>query len=309
MSADSVIQRMHARARMVEAIRAFFNRAGYLEVDTPLLHTATNTDVHIQSIGARVNGLNRYLQTSPEFAMKRLLAAGSGSIFQICHAFRDEEQGRVHRSEFSLLEWYSVGMDYRALMQQLSELVSALMPTRPAFRWVSYQECFQQSLAIDPLLASDAAIRRSVDIHVPGLVARELDRDACLDLLMSQVVAARFSGFTLVFDYPASQASLARIKADNPAVAERFELFYDDLELANGFSELTDAAEQRIRFENDNQLRRQRGLPVYPLDEDFLRALDAGLPECAGVAVGLDRLLMVLQGKNSLDEVLPFVEF
>jgi lysyl-tRNA synthetase class 2 len=293
---------------LAQAIRAFFDRLGYLEVDTPLLQATTNTDVHIQSVQAQVNGRVCYLQTSPEFAMKRLLAAGSGSIYQLCHAFRDEERGRVHRSEFSLLEWYSVGMDYRDLMLQLQQLIRELVGYDPGFRLLSYTQAFQQALGVDPVHADDDVIRYALEQHIPGLVAPDLERDACLDLLMSQVVAPGFGGFTLVFDYPASQASLARLNGANPLVAERFELFHGDLELANGFSELTDGREQRRRFMADNAQRKQRGLAEYPLDEAFLSALDAGLPECAGVAVGLERLMMVLLDTDSLDEVMPFVE-
>jgi lysyl-tRNA synthetase class 2 len=273
-----------------------------------LLQATTNTDVHIQSVQARVNGDDRYLQTSPEFAMKRLLAAGSGSIYQLCHAFRDEERGRVHRSEFSLLEWYSVGMDYRDLMSQLQQLIGALVGHDPGFSVMSYAQAFEQALELDPLRADEDAVRRAVDLRVPGLVASSLERDACLDLLMSQVVAPGFAGFTLVYDYPASQASLARLSKANPLVAERFELFHGELELANGFSELTDGQEQRRRFVADNAQRIQRGLAEYPLDEALLSALDMGLPECAGVAVGFERLMMVLLGADSLDEVMPFAE-
>ena len=297
-------ERLVERARMVRTIRAFFDAIDYLEVDTPLLQACTNTDVHIQSVRAQLNGREQYLQTSPEFAMKRLLAAGSGSIFQITHAFRDEEEGRLHRGEFSLLEWYSVGMDYRGLMRQLQQLIQSLQPQPAAFCEIAYFECFERYLDLDLRQADDATLRSVTYSRINGLVAPELARDDCLDLLMSEVIAPQFNGYTLVYDYPASQASLARLSASDPTVAERFELFHDGMELANGFGELTDATEQRRRFADDNRRRAEIGLPQYPIDEDFLAALSAGMPSCSGVAVGLDRLHMVVHGRDSVADTL-----
>ncbi len=288
---------------MYRHIRAFFSQLDYLEVDTPLLADSCNNDVHIEPVRAQVNGQTRYLQTSPEFAMKRLLAAGSGSIYQICHAFRDEEQGRRHRAEFSLLEWYSVGYDYRKLMDQLQDLIEQLLPQAGGFTRFRYAECFQQVLAIDIFEVNLASLQQAVSQQVGGIDASLLGRNDCLDLLISEVIAPTFSDFTFVYDYPAEQASLARISAKDSRVAERFELFYQDMELANGFSELTDADEQRRRFEQDQKLRLQRCQAAIPLDEDFLAALQAGMPECAGVAVGLDRLLMVQLGVDMIDQV------
>ena len=293
-------ERLVERARMVGTIRAFFDAIDYLEVDTPLLQACTNTDVHIQSVRALLNGREQYLQTSPEFAMKRLLAAGSGSIYQITHAFRDEEEGRLHRGEFSLLEWYSVGMNYLDLMQQLEQLIQTLHPEPAGFSKIGYFECFQRYLDLDLRQADDATIRSLTRSSIDGLVAPELTRDDCLDLLMSEVISPQFNGYTFVYDYPASQASLAQLSARDPAVAERFELFHDGMELANGFGELTDATEQRRRFAKDNRRRAEIGLPQYPMDEDFLAALSAGMPPCSGVAVGLDRLHMVLHGHDSV---------
>ena len=287
----------------MKAIRAFFDALDYLEVDTPLLSVSTNSDIHIQSIQASVCRQRQYLQTSPEFAMKRLLAAGSGSIYQICHAFRDEEQGRIHHPEFTLLEWYSLGFDYRALMSQIERLVMALFQRPVAFQRVSYFDCFQNVLGIDLSTDSLHPLRLSVSEHIPGIDAQSLSRDDCMDLLISQVIARQFSGFTFVYDYPASQASLARIRADNPLLAERFELFYNDMELANGFSELTDASQQHRRFQQDARIRAERGLPVYPLDGDFLQALERGLPDCAGVAIGLERLMMVMLEVDSINQL------
>jgi lysyl-tRNA synthetase class 2 len=289
---------------MYQNIRAFFTHINYMEVDTPLLGRFTNTDVHIQSIQARVNKQPFFLQTSPEFCMKRLLSEGSGSIFQICHAFRDEENGRRHAAEFSLLEWYSLGFDYQSLMTQIEQLISVLIPGGTSFERVTYVDCFRSKLDLDPIQASTAECQQCAERFVPGIDARQLPRDACLDLLISEIIAPQFDGFTFVYDYPASMAALARIKTDNTEVAERFELFYNDIELANGYSELTDVNEQRRRFRLDNEQRKQLGLAECAVDENFLRALELGLPECAGVALGLDRLLMVMAGADSIQQVL-----
>jgi lysyl-tRNA synthetase class 2 len=290
------------RARLLQGIRAFFDGRGLLEVDTPLLDAASNPDPQIQSIEARVNGQRRYLQTSPEFAMKRLLAEGSGPIYQIAHAFRDEERGRRHRPEFLLLEWYVPEMDYRDLMGQVEALVRSLWPGAGKARRLGYVEAFEQYAGIDPLAAALEDLRTAARRAAPGLETERLDRDACLDLLMSFRVAPAFEGLVFVQDYPASQAALARLKPEDPRLAERFELYWGDLELANGFGELTDADEQRARFEADNAQRRAQGLPVCPLDEAFLAAL-ARVPACSGVALGLDRLLMAMQGVADIAEV------
>lgn len=289
---------------MLKQIRAFFDARDFLEVDTPLLSISTNTDVHIQSITATVNNQIQYLQTSPEFAMKRLLANASGSIYQICHAFRDEEQGRRHQPEFTLLEWYSLGFDYQKLMHQMQDLINDLSEAQNLFSKMTYHGSFQHYLQLDIENDSDDALRACVDKHINGIDSHQLQRADCLDLLISEVIAKQFEGFTFVYDFPATQASLAKLNAENPLVAERFELFYNDMELANGFSELTNANEQRARFEMDNQLRQASGLSTYPIDEDFLAALEQGMPDCAGVALGLDRLLMVLLKKKSIQQVL-----
>jgi len=298
------LENIKTRALVYQKIRAFFNAINYLEVDTPLLGKATNTDIHIQSIQAVTCDRQVYLQTSPEFSMKRLLVAGSGSIYQICHAFRDEEKGRYHHPEFTLLEWYSCGFDYHALMNQLEQLIGNLLDVAQPFQRISYFECFKTHLHLDLKSARLDDCRQCVAEHISGIDTLLLNRDDCLDLLISQVISKQFKGFTFVYDYPSSQASLAKLKRSNPEVAERFELFFNDLELANGFSELTDSTEQRARFEQDNARRVESGLESYLIDEDFLQALERGMPECAGVAVGLDRLLMVMFEEESLKSVL-----
>ena len=299
---------IRARAHLYRQIRAFFQDRDCLEVDTPLLATATNTDADIASIKARNLDTELFLQTSPEFAMKRLLAAGSGSIFQICHAFREGESGTRHRSEFTLLEWYRTGFDYQQLMDEIERLIDILAGHQNEYRRISYRDLFVAYAGIDILAIGIEEIRERCALKVPGTDAGQLDFDQCLDLLITLVIEPAMEGYIFVFDYPVSQASLARISPNDRTVAERFELFYNGLELANGFSELTDATLQRQRFEADNRQRQANGLPVYPVDESLLAALEEGLPECAGVALGLDRLLMVLENLDSIDQVMSFSE-
>ena len=295
------------RARIYNQIRAFFNQRGCLEVDTPLLMSCTSTDLNIASFGVPRGGRDYYLQTSPEYAMKRLLAAGAGSIFQICHAFREGEAGRRHNPEFSLLEWYRVGYDYRQLMHEIELLITTLSLSHCHFSRVSYRDLFRQSLGLDIDQASLDQVRDCCEQRVAGSDAGGLDIDQCLDLLLAAAIAPGMRGYLFVYDYPVSQAALARLAVDGSS-AERFELFHDGIELANGFSELTDAAEQRARFERDNQARRGRGLPEFEIDERLLAALESGIEDCAGVALGLDRLLMVLLGIDDIEEVLSFRE-
>ncbi len=294
------------RARIYRQIRGFFTNRGCLEVDTPLLQPSTVSDINIDSLAVTYAGSRRYLQTSPEFAMKRLLAAGSGSIFQICHAFRAGEQGRLHNAEFSLLEWYRVGYDYRQLMHEIELLITTLSLHQCSFSYITYRDLFRREFNIEfDTIGLDDLRALCVD-KLPGSECDDLDRDQCLDLLLGLVIAPQMKGYQFVYDYPISQAALARSSSDDATVAERFELFYDGLELANGFSELTDADEQRARFERDLEIRRERGLPEYPIDENLLAALEAGMGDCAGVALGLDRLLMVILDLDDIGAVLTF---
>ena len=294
------------RARVYRQIRSFFNTRGCMEVDTPLLMPTTGTDVNVASIAVDRGRSRHYLQTSPEYAMKRLLAAGSGSIYQICHAFRDGEAGRLHSSEFTLLEWYRTGYGYGQLMDEIELLITTLSLRRCSFSRHSYRSLFAERLDLDIDNVSLAELRETCARRVPGTDTGDLSADQCLDLLLAVVIAPTLRGYRFVYDYPISQAALARASGDDSRVAERFELFHDGIELANGFSELTDAAQQRARFERDNQLRRERGLPAHEIDEHLLGALESGIGECAGVALGLDRLLMVLLELNSIDEALTF---
>ena len=249
----------------------------------------------------------RFLQTSPEYAMKRLLAAGSGPIYEIARVFRDGEYGARHNPEFTLLEWYRPGFDHHALMAELAELVNACLGVAET-RTVSYRELFRSELGIDPFTASvdtlSALARDAVDTgDIEG------DRDLWLDLLMSHMLEPRLAkqGRVFVYDYPASQAALSRIvDAGDVAVGQRFELYVDGVELANGYFELLDAEEQRRRFEKDNDKRRLQGMAERPLDEKLLAALAAGLPSCSGVALGVDRLLMLKTGCEDLGQLLAF---
>ena len=297
------------RARICQQIRAFFDASGCLEVTTPLLSRSSNTDVHIESVIAEESGRQYYLQTSPEFAMKRLLAAGSGSIYQICPAFRSGDVGRKHNPEFTLLEWYRVGFDYQKLMQEVEQLIGCLIGNRPEFRRVRYHDLFSHYLDLDISRLNLDEMRMHTRQRIPGTETGSFSFNDCLNLLLSICIEPQMKGFEFVYDYPASQASLARINPHKPEVAERFELFFDGMELANGFSELTDATIQRQRFIADNNQRKMNGQAEIPVDEAFLAALDAGLPECAGVALGLDRLIMVLAKRDNITEVLSFTDF
>ena len=302
---------MKKRARMLQSIRAFFLQRDVLEVDTPSLSSAAITELHIESFATDMLQQRYYLQTSPEYPMKRLLASGYPSIYQICKVFRREEQGAVHNPEFSMLEWYRLGFDYQQLIGEVCELLDLLaadFKVKSSAEKIPYQQAFLENVALDPLIATVDDCRRcclSHHIEIPQGMADNVDE--WLDWILTQAVAPAFkkNAFTVLYDYPASQCALATINADG-TVAERFEVFYGELELANGFNELTDAAEQRQRFEADNKKRQAAGLELMPIDENFLQALAAGFPKCAGVAIGLDRLLMVLTGQNAISDVMAF---
>jgi elongation factor P--(R)-beta-lysine ligase len=311
---------LEKRARLVARTRAFFEARGVLEVETPLLSAAGITDPQIEPLSTqiggspatRIGGLDGrfFLSTSPEFAMKRLLAAGLGDIFQLCKVFRDGERGRWHNPEFTMLEWYRLGYDDAALMSEVEGLVATLLePERalaPAER-LSYAEALRRYAGIDPHVASDRELELAAARHGTA-VAGSLDRDARLDLLMGLVVGPKLGCDRPCFvcDYPASQASLARLKPGSPAVAARFELYLDGVELANGFHELVDAREQRARFERDLLTRRARGQIEPPMDERLLAALEAGMPDCAGVALGFDRLVALALGADRLSDAMAF---
>jgi elongation factor P--(R)-beta-lysine ligase len=303
------IANLAVRARMLQAARSYFGATRALEVETPTLSRAAVSDLHIASIEARVLGQRRYLHTSPEYPMKRLLAHGCGDLWQICRVYRDEECGRWHNPEFTLLEWYRIGMDHHALMTDVEALVRAVLePARPlpASERLTYRDAVRLHAGVDAL---DDPLPRLVDClhaaHIDVPAGMHSERDACLDLIMSTLVIPRLgrSGLAFVYDYPASQAALAR---SHGAVAARFEAFLDGLELANGYHELCDAAEQRQRFQQDQEQRAAAGRFIAPLDEALLQALAHGMPECAGVALGFDRLVMCAVGAQHIEEVLAF---
>lgn len=315
----AAMENLRIRARVLSRIRGYFEGQGVLEVDTPALSRSGVTDPHIESFVTRYTGPHlgsgepgeglQFLHTSPEFPMKRLLCAGSGPIYQICKVFRNGEAGRRHNPEFSMLEWYRPGMDHMALMEEVEALLRyALEGVRelPAAQWLTYREAFIESLGIDPF-TSDArelrhcALREGVD-PPDGL----FEVDAWLDLLLTHRVEPSLPAFTFLYDYPASQAALARIRTRETPVAERFEVYLDGVELANGFHELADAEEQGRRFDEENQQRHALGLPQVPRDDALLAALNQGLPDCAGVALGVDRLMMYALHAKSLDEVMAF---
>ena len=300
------------RATLCARIRAFFAARGVLEVDTPCLVNHAPSDVHIHSARVELADTDAYfLHTSPEYAMKRLLAAGSGDIFQICHVVRASERSRLHNTEFTLLEWYRIGFSLADLMAEVEALVReiAARVAGGATERLTYGEVFRREVALDPFAASMSELAHAAESF--GLVraaATAQTRDELLDFLMAARVGPSLGrqGLTFIYGYPASQAALARLSPQDPRAAERFELYCTGTELANGYHELACAEEQRARFEKDNEERRRRGLPSYPLDEHLLAALTAGLPDCAGVALGVDRLLMLATQARHIDEVIAF---
>jgi lysyl-tRNA synthetase class 2 len=302
------------RAKLLAQIRQFFAERGVLEVETPLLAHATVTDPHLHSFQTRYvldnpqQQQTLYLQTSPEFAMKRLLAAGSGPIYQISKAFRNQgESGRYHNPEFSLLEWYRPGFDHQHLMDEVEGLLKTLLAYDSAKR-VSYAAIFQRYLNIDPHRATLEDLKQIVTYH--GLSAEDLALSQisdCLNFLMAHLIEPQLpKQLIFIYDFPAPLAALAKISSGDPAVAERFEVYIDGIELANGFHELSDAKEQRQRFINDLNERTSRAYSSIPIDEFLLAALSHGLPDCAGVALGLDRLLMLVAKVNDISEVISF---
>ncbi len=306
----ATLDTLRQRAALVAAIRQFFAERGVLEVETPLLGRHAGTDPNLDPV--RVNhvlpGAERthYLQTSPEFAMKRLLAAGSGAIYQLCKAFRAGEAGARHNPEFTMLEWYRPGFDHWQLMDEVEALMQQVLGLREIPRR-SYRELFQHHLGIDPHAATTDQLRDLAKRQVEAELG-DGHRDLWLDLLFSHCIEPNLGSACFIHDFPASQAALARIEPDAAGVpvARRFELVVAGMEVANGYLELTDADEQRARFQHDNALRRQRGLPEHAVDERLLAAMASGLPACAGVAVGIDRVVMLALGLGRIEEVMAF---
>jgi len=304
---------LRQRAALFQIIRLFFHERAVLEVDTPALSRYASIDRHLDPllIAAGAGRAERYLITSPEYHMKRLICSGSGSIFQLCKAFRQDECGRRHNPEFTILEWYRVGWNHHRLMDEVDELLRGILGSSPAER-LSYREVFRRYAGLDPLEMTMGAFLdccRRNGLSPPGDLAESNgSADDRLDFLMGMVSEPRLGlqHPVFVYDYPATQAALARIHPQDPRLAERFEVFFKGMELGNGFHELTDAGEQRVRFENENRLRERAGGTDLPLDVDFLSALSQGLPDCAGIAMGFDRLLMLRLGLDRIDDAIAF---
>lgn len=309
------INNLRKRAAIMTQIRSFFANRDVLEVEMPLMSQCAVSDPFLDTIETRYadyvgsEAYPLYLQTSPEYAMKRLLAAGSGAIFHLGKAFRNGESGsRRHNPEFTMLEWYRPGLDDQQLMDEITDLIKPVLKLDSVAR-LSYTEAFTRFLNIDPHAATLATLvaetRKHVDIEL-----EDDDRDTWLNLLMSHVIEPKLAdlGAVFVYDYPASQAALAQVKVDaaGQEVAARFELFVDGIELANGYHELTDANEQRERLLKDQQTRERLALPQRPLDMRLVSALEAGIPACAGVALGVDRLVMLALGASSIQDVIAF---
>ena len=304
--------RLRQRSRLLAGLRSFFQQRNFIEVDVPLLATTSVTDLNIESISTEsvsstVSASNCYLQTSPEYFMKRLLAAGSGDIFCLGKAFRNGEAGDRHNPEFTLLEWYRCGWDEHQLMDEVDELICSLIPDT-AIEKFTYAELFQMHLQLDPHRVALTQLQQlAVEAGSPAWLNES--RANCLDLLFSVVIEPRLpQELIFVCDYPACQAALAECYSDAEGrnVSRRFEVFLNGMELANGYYELTSNEEQSKRFAEDQQGRRAAGKREMEMDQHLLAALESGLPQCAGVALGVDRLLMQICGAKSIDQVLPF---
>ncbi len=303
------IESLKKRSNVLQKIRHFFMSRDVLEVETPLMSHATVTDPYLHSFPVRASDKTYYLQTSPEYAMKRLLAGGSGSIFQLCKSFRDDEKGRFHNAEFTMLEWYRVGFDHHDLMDEMEDLLKLILGDCCLEKF-SYAQLFEKYFALNPHTASLETLHECAKKYLNDRLPNfEIDdRDLFLQLLMTEYIEPELSEKELVFiyDYPVTQAALSRIRHDDPPVAERFEVYFKGIELANGFHELSDANEQRARFEKDLQKRKSLGYSEVPIDEKLLAALEHGFPDCAGVALGVDRLIMLALQKSHIDEVIAF---
>lgn len=307
---------LEARAQLLADIRDFFRLKRVMEVETPICSASASTDPALESFTTnytgpgQAHGKQLYLHTSPEFPMKRLLAANSGPIYQICKAFRDGELGRSHNPEFTLLEWYRPGYDQHDLIDEVAELINGLLPEPLPVERISYRDLFIQYLGLDPHCSNREQLREHAKrVGVQGAESMDMQKaDGWLDLLMSHCIEPDLGRNTIcfVYDYPATQASLARIRSGYQSVAERFELYMDGVELANGFHELANAEEQRGRFESDLERRHEIGIKQVPIDENLLSALASGFPDCSGVALGLDRLLMRLTNTDDIRDVLAF---
>ena len=307
---------LQQRSKIYRTIRRFFDDRGVVEVTTPVLGASGVSDLHIQSLSLVDDGQSWFLQSSPEYSMKRLLASGSGSIYQICPAFRAGELGSKHNTEFSMLEWYRVGFSLEELVAEVATLLQQTLDVNQVqtskFRFTTYRELFTSRFDVNPHDAGIETLRGL--IFAENLASDHIDNidddatlNECLDLLFTRCIEAGLDEPTFVLEFPAGQAALAKIVTNDhcDVVARRFELYWQGMELANGYDELTDPAELRQRFEKNNTQRVARGLIEMAPDKKLLASMSE-LPDCAGVAIGLDRLVMLLCGKTSIDEVLTF---
>lgn len=305
--ASASLHNLKQRAQVIAQIRQFFNHRSYLEVETPVMGHYGITDLYLSNVTAFCQAQTTYLQTSPEYHMKRLLASGSGPIFQMARVFRDDELGRWHNPEFTLLEWYQLDCDHHGLMREVDEFLQEILRCEPLIK-KTYQDVFLSICALDPFVAPTRELQDALRHYnlEKILSVDETDRDQYLFLLMSHVIEpslALENRPVAVYDFPESQAALAQI---NNGRAARFEVYYRGVELANGFHELTDSTLQQQRFEEDSAKRSQQGLPSVDIDPLFLTALSAGLPACSGVALGVDRLIALALDKTSISEVIAF---
>ena len=306
------VKNLLTRAKLLTEIRRFFTDRGLLEVETPVLSEFGVTDVHLATFSTEFispfgeQSKTLWLSTSPEYHMKRLLAAGSGPIFQIGKVFRNEEAGNRHNPEFTMLEWYRPHFDMYRLINEVDDLLQQILECPPA-ESMSYQFAFQQYVGLDPLSADLSELVEKAEKH-QLMGAENESRDTLLQFLFSTVVEPQIGqeAPVVVYHFPASQAALAQISSEDLRVAERFEFYYKGLELANGFHELSDAREQLRRFQQDNLQREKMGLPARAIDTRLLAALQAGIPNCSGVALGVDRVLMIAMGTESIKEVISF---
>jgi len=309
-------ERLCQRGDLLRRLRRFFDDQGFVEVHTPILSADTVVDRHLDPVPVTLGtdprqpevGPRYWLQTSPEFGMKRLLAAGAQAIYQVTKAFRLAERGPLHNPEFTMVEWYRVGDDYQAGMQLLADLAEMMFERGPTLR-LSFAEAFETALSVDPHRAEVTELAAmAARLGIDTAAFESADRDAWLDLLLVESIQPTLGTAqpVILYDFPASQSALAQVRPGPPAVAERFELYVDGLELANGYHELLDAAELRHRNHLANEQRMADGKPPLPVESRLLAAMDAGLPSCSGTALGFDRLVMAATGATTIDEVIPF---
>lgn len=307
------VEILRERAGLLRKVRTFFLNRGVLEVETPSISRYSTVDLHLEplTVDPAAGTLTRYLITSPEYHMKRLLCDGSGSIFQVCKAFRQDELGERHNPEFTLLEWYRVGWDHWRLMEEVDSLMQELLSCERADR-LSYGDAFRNYTGQDPFKLTAVSFQKCCEDYALSppayLLKSQVSRDEWLNYLMGALIEPKLGPQrpVFIFDYPASQANLSRINPQNSLLSERFELFFKGMELGNGFHELTDAREQAFRFERENRLREEAGKLPLPPDKFFIEGLASGLPACAGIAIGFDRIVMLALDRSNIGEVITF---